>query len=383
MPQIYKFLAICGNIFQPLRLFEHGMPQMCNTRINYFAYLCRADIPHFFRYITIEPTAYFLNYIAMKRKIMTLAALVALTINATLAESFEMLNFGNMDNWITRNIKESSLLGGNTKQVYEIGPTQVDNSGKAYTNRGGSPWGTSNVLASPAGIVKTSNAVYPEDRAGNGKCVKMVTQYEHCKAIGIINIDVIVGGSIFLGQMMEPIKNTSDPYGKMDMGVAFTKRPKALRFDYKVLMPNTGTRIYSSGFGKKKTLAGSDHAEAVVYLQRRWEDKDGNLFANRVGTAVEQYKSSTNGWVNAHDMPIVYGDMTKRSDYVSRMGLMPKDHTYYAKNSKGKLVPVQEVGWEPNGTPTHLILMMSAAGGDAYTGTLGLTMWADNIGFVY
>jgi hypothetical protein len=65
------------------------------------------------------------------------------------------------------------------------------------------------------------------------------------------------------------------------------------------------------------------------------------------------------------------------------MGLMSKDHTYYAKNSKGKLVPVQEVGWEPNGTPTHLILMMSSAGGDAYTGTLGLTMWADNIGFVY
>ena len=320
----------------------------------------------------------------MKKEILTLATLAACAVNAAFAETFELINFGNMDNWITRNIKESSLLGGATKQVYAIGPTQVDNTGKAYTNRGGSPWATSNVLASPAGIVKTSNAVYPEDRAGNGKCVKMVTEYEHCKAIGIINLDVIVGGSIFLGQMLEPIRNTSDPYSKMNMGVAFTKRPKALRFDYKVSMPSTNTRIYSSGFGKKKTLSGADHGEAVVYLQRRWEDSDGNLYANRVGTAVEHYKASTNGWVNAHDLPIVYGDMTKRSDYVSRMGLMSdKNKAYCARNSKGKIVPVQEVGWEPDGTPTHVIVMLSASGGEAYVGTLGLTVWADNIGFVY
>ena len=77
---------------------------------------------------------------------------------------------------------------------------------KAYTNRGGSPWGTSNVLAKPAGITKTSNAVYPEARSGHGKCAKLVCEYEHCKAAGIVNIDVIVGGSIFTGEMIELIK---------------------------------------------------------------------------------------------------------------------------------------------------------------------------------
>ena len=299
------------------------------------------------------------------------------------AQKTEPIKYGNFDQWLTRNIKENRLLGGHTKQVYEICPTGTDNSGKPYVNRGGSPWGTSNVLAKPAGIVKTSNAVYPEKR-GDGYCAKLVCEYEHCKAIGLINIDVIVGGSIFTGQMLEPIKNTSNPYSKMNMGVPFTKRPSALRFDYKVHMPAANERIYSSGFGSKKTLPGRDHAEALIYLQRRWEDKDGNLFAKRVGTGIERYKASTSGWVNDHDMKIVYGNPHGKAGYNAAMKLIPADRSYYARNSKGKMVPVKEVGWDdPNATPTHMIVMFSAAGGEPYTGTLGLTLWVDNVELVY
>jgi hypothetical protein len=311
-------------------------------------------------------------------------AIVALIASANVnAETFELLKYGNFDNWLTRNIKESSLLGGNTKKVYEICPSGTDNTGNAYSNRGGSPWATSNVLASPAGITKTSNAVYPETR-GSGKCAKLVCEYEHCKAIGFINIDVIVGGSIFLGKMLEPVKSTKNPYSKMEMGVAFTKRPKALRFDYKVSIPSTNQRIYSSGFGKKKTIAGSDFAEALIFLQRRWEDADGNLYAKRVGTAREQYKKSTSGWVNAHDLKIIYGNATTQPGYFSAMNLIPAEKSYYGRNSKGKLVPVKEVGWDDaDATPTHVIVMFSAAGGEPYIGTLDLTLWVDNVGFVY
>jgi hypothetical protein len=311
-------------------------------------------------------------------------AIVALIASANVnAETFELLKYGNFDNWLTRNIKESSLLGGNTKKVYEICPSGTDNTGNAYSNRGGSPWATSNVLASPAGITKTSNAVYPETR-GSGKCAKLVCEYEHCKAIGFINIDVIVGGSIFLGKMLEPVKSTKNPYSKMEMGVAFTKRPKALRFDYKVSIPSTSQRIYSSGFGKKKTIAGSDFAEALIFLQRRWEDADGNLYAKRVGTAREQYKKSTSGWVNAHDLKIIYGNATTQPGYFSAMNLIPAEKSYYGRNSKGKLVPVKEVGWDDaDATPTHVIVMFSAAGGEPYIGTLDLTLWVDNVGFVY
>lgn len=309
----------------------------------------------------------------MNKRIVVAVIGVVLSLGSW-AETFELFSFGNFDQWLTRNIKESKILGGHTKQLYAIAPTGMDNSGKAYTNRGGSPWATSNVLAKPAGVTKASNAVYPESR-GKGKCAKLVCQYEHCKAIGMINIDVVAGGSIFLGKMIEPIKSTKNPYSKMEMGIPFTRRPKALRFDYKVSVPAGNTRVYSSGFGKKKTLAGSDKAVAIVLLQRRWEDSKGNLYANRIGTGYEAFGHSSS-WVNGHDVKVTYG---KSNVY----GLIPTDRSYYAKNSKGKMVPVKEMGWEPEAKPTHIIVMFSASSGEAYVGTIDLTFWVDNVGLVY
>ena len=293
------------------------------------------------------------------------------------ARGFAPIKYGDFDHWYTRNIKESKLLGGATRQCYAIAPDGTDNSGKAYTNRGGSPWGSSNVLAKPAGIVKVSNAVYPENRPGHGKCAKLVCQYEHCKVMGMVNLDVIAGGTIFLGQMIEPIKSTSNPYSKIDMGVPFTYRPQSLQFDYKVSIPEGGKKVYSSGFGKKKEYAGADHAEAMVVLQRRWEDKDGNIYAKRIGSGRQTFGTSMAHWRNGHRMPIVYGQAG------APVPLFTGERAYYARNSKGKMKPVKEVGWEANGTPTHAIVMFSASSGEAYTGTPGLTMWVDNVGFWY
>lgn len=294
-------------------------------------------------------------------------------------ETFEPIKYGDFNSWLTRNIKESRLLGGDVKTIYAICPSGVDNSSEPYTNRGGSPWATSNVLAKPAGIAKASNAVSPEDRPGNGKCARLECRFDNCKVIGIVNIEVVVGGSIYLGEMIEPVKSTNNPYSKMNMGVPFSRRPAALRFDYKFFLPNVNERVYSSGFGKKKKLPGADCGETVVLLQRRWEDKDGNLYAHRVGTGREFYRKSTSGWVNGHDLKIVYG-----KDGARLKGLVPADNSYYAKNSKGEMVPVKEVGWDsPSAAPTHVIVMFSAAGGEPYTGTPGLTLWIDNVGWVY
>ena len=59
----------------------------------------------------------------------------------------EMIPFGNMDQWIDRQIKESGIIGGATKNVYAIGPTATIRENKPYKNMGGSPWATSNVMA--------------------------------------------------------------------------------------------------------------------------------------------------------------------------------------------------------------------------------------------
>ena len=59
----------------------------------------------------------------------------------------EMIPFGDMDQWIDRQIKESGIIGGALKNVYAIGPTATIRENKAYKNMGGSPWATSNVVA--------------------------------------------------------------------------------------------------------------------------------------------------------------------------------------------------------------------------------------------
>lgn len=319
------------------------------------------------------------------KKITFSAAGLLLLSQAMTAQTFELLPFGDMNRWIIRDIKESAIIGGNHKKVYEIAPDGTDTSGKPYTNQGGSPWATSNVLAKVAGITKTSNAVFPDVRAGfNGKSARLTTLIEHCKAIGIINIDVVVAGSIFLGKMIEPIKSTKNPYGNMEMGIEFDRRPTALRFDYQVEVPEGAGRTYSSGFGKKKHYEGTDEAEVFILLQRRWEDEDGNLYAKRVGTGRERFSKSSGGWVNGHQLKVKYGDITSDTGYQPYMGLIPEDRSYWARNSKGKMVPVKEVGWDsPDATPTHLLVMLSAGSGEAYIGTPGLTLWVDNVGLVY
>lgn len=320
----------------------------------------------------------------MRKSFNLFILLLLLAIASAYAQKKEAIPYGDFNEWVTRNINESKLIGGDTKQVYEIGPTQTIDGDKAYSNLGGSPWATSNVMAKVCGITKTSNAVFPDDRPGYGRCAKLTTRIENCKAIGIINIDVVVAGTLFLGQMFEPIKSTSDPYSKMEMGIPFTKRPKALVYDYKLYIPAGGTRLYSSGFGCKKTLPGSDKAEVFIYLQRRWEDADGNLYAKRVATARELLSNNTGSWVNDHKLELNYGDISRQPYFKAFMGLIPENKSYCARNSKGKIVPVKEVGWDsPDATPTHMLVMFSAGSGEPYVGTVGTNFWVDNVALLY
>lgn len=313
----------------------------------------------------------------MKRSLIILTACCFALIG--MSQTTEKIRFSDFENWVTRHIPESRVLGGKTKTVYEIGPTQTIEGAVAYRNKGGSPWATSNVYARVVGVNKASNAVVPDVHEGHGKCCKMSTILETCKVLGLVNMEVLVSGSIFLGQMLEPVTSTKSPYSKMEMGIPFTKRPKYLQYDYRVSVPANAQKIRSTGFGSKKTLSGKDNVEVFMLLQRRWEDADGNLYAKRVGTVRERYGASTAGWVNGHAAEVMYGDITKSPKFKSYMGLIPEDRSYYARNSKGKMKPVKEVGWDSaDAVPTHLIIMASSGCGLAYEGTVGMTLWVDN-----
>ncbi len=309
-----------------------------------------------------------------------LSAMMFAGVAMMASAAIEPIKYGDFNSWITRHIKESGVIGGKQKTVYEIGPTQTINGNKAYVPLGGSPWATSNVYAKVKGVEKCSNAVYPAVRGNaSNKCAKLSSQLETVSVLGILDMKVMVAGSIFLGRMIEPITSTSNPYAKMEMGIPYTKKPKSLVFDYKVDMPNVNIRTKASGFGSPKKLAGRDAAVAFVMLQHRWEDAKGNIHAKRVATGGEKFAKASN-WVNGHKLPLVYGDCSKKPGS-GWLGLRGKKDAYYARNSKGKMVPVIEEGWDANATPTHVIVEMSAGSGEPYVGTEGLTLYIDNVGF--
>ena len=314
-------------------------------------------------------------------KILLALATCLATADAMATDKEEYLPYGNMNSWTIRKIKESGVIGGDTKTLYEVGPNRTITGNTPYTNGGGSPWGTSNVMAKVMGVVKTNNSVY-RDKHGSGYCAKLETHIEKVRVLGLMNMKVLAAGSLFLGDMKEPITGTKDGPKAMNNGIHFTKRPKALKFDYMFKAAGTANRVKQNGFSSGKTVAGRDYAVCVLFLQKRTEDTEGNITAKRVGTMVVRYGKSTGGWVNGATYEILYGDIRNNPHYnAATMGLRSTD---YARNSKGKSVLVKETGWaSANETPTHLMLQFSSSHGGAYIGSPGNTLWVDNIRLVY
>lgn len=280
--------------------------------------------------------------------------------------SMQFIPRGNFESWSAQTIKESGIIGGNTVTLMHIG----------------GPWGSSNVWAKVSGVTKTNTSVYRDNHPGHGHCAKLYTHIVEAKVLGIINIKVLAAGSIFLGNTIQPITDTKNPMAKLNAGIRFSKRPKAIVFDYKTHIVR-GNRIRQNGITKGSAVAGQDMADCILYLQKRWEDAKGNIYAKRVGTMVHRFSSSTD-WRNNQSFTIHYGDIRKQGFYNSAWALTSGAVTKYARNSKGRMVPVREVGWAAaNETPTHLVLQFDSSHGGAYVGTVGNTLWVDNVRLAY
>ena len=300
------------------------------------------------------------------------------------AQMREMLPYSDFEQWVTRNMTESKVLGGKERTLYAIAPTATIEGAVPYANMGGSPWATSNAFANIIGIKKGSCTVVPEAREGGGTCARLDAKLETVRVLGMIDIEVLVSGSIYLGELYEPVRSATSPYSKMTMGIPFTKRPRKLIFDYNLTMSTNGNRIYSSGLSPKKVVQGPDSAEVYILLQHRWEDEDGNVFAYRVGTGRERFTQSTDGWVNDYAIDVHYGDITTEAFYRPYMGLLNGNKSYYCLNSKGKIVPVEEIGWAtPDEEVTHMLVMASSGCGTAFVGAEGTTLLVDNFYLEY
>ena len=291
--------------------------------------------------------------------------------------------YGRFDNWSVREVKESGLIGGSTKYLYEFYGNQdtlVTNK-QPYVAPEGYLWRTNNVLAIVAGVVKTNNTVFPEKR-GDGYCARIETHIEEVKALGVVNMDVVCQGAIMVGALPEPIKDTKSPMAKVLYGIPFKGSPKAVRFDYKA---DVGHEVYrGTGFSKLKPLDYPDSAEVTFVLQKRWEDEEGRIHALRVGTAIQRIYADVPEWVNGHEVEVHYGDITDEPFYEDYMGLKTDPETaYHALNSKGKNVVVEEEGWADLGTePNYMMLHFIASCGKAFYGGVGNTLWLDNVEIV-
>ena len=288
-------------------------------------------------------------------RFLILFLLVALVTQAQ--ERIEVLPGGDFETWTEKQIKESALIGGQTKTLYKI-------SG---------PWSSSNAHARALGVDKVSVSVTPE-RRGNGFCCRMESTLESVKAIGI-DFKALATGSIYTGKLLDVVglKQSSDPNSAIDMGVPFTGRPSALILDYKALIQDK-TAVYAPAKTKVKPVEGHDKGHITLILQHRWEE-NGHVYAYRVGTA-EQPIAQTTEWQNDFRVPIVYG---KEGEALHQLS----SNRHKTHNSRGEMVCIEEVGFRGDLEPTHLIVQISAGSMPPFTGCPGNVVWCDNIRLAY
>ena len=124
-------------------------------------------------------------------------------------QTVELLNkYGTFDSWSYRAIKESGIIGGDTKYLCEFyGDKDTVYTQEPYSAPEGYLWRTNNVMAIVAGITKVSTTVFPEKR-GEGYCARIETRTAKVKAMGIINLEVTCQGALITGALNEPIRDT-------------------------------------------------------------------------------------------------------------------------------------------------------------------------------
>ncbi|MCM1501649.1 MAG: PCMD domain-containing protein [Bacteroidales bacterium] len=317
------------------------------------------------------------------RRITLFLAIVTLFCTEVTADAQQSVvdninEYGKFDRWCVREVKESDIIGGKIKLLYEFfGNGETIATREPLVKPADYLWRTNNVLANVAGVYKTNTTVFPEKR-GDGYCARIETHIEEVVALGI-NMQVVCQGGMLIGDLVEPIRNTKDPLAKVLYGVNFSGRPRALVYDYKAEVGHIVVK--GTGFSKLKTLDYPDYPEICIILQKRWEDRDGNVHALRVGTGHERLMENVTQWVNGHELEVKYGDITSSPYYKEYMSLQTDpDTAYHAINSKGKNVAVVEEGWAgPGVEPNFLIIKFLASCNEAFYGGVGNILWIDNV----
>lgn len=299
----------------------------------------------------------------------------------------EAIPFGDFEQWTIRRIKESAIVGKDSVTVYEIDRNQTIYGNIPYSNTD-SPWATSNAFAKVMGVVKTNVNVRPaphitraeNSSTGNSgeRCAEMRTEIMSFKVLGMAKVEVLTAGAIYLGKLKEPINSMDNAIKSVNIGIPFTKRPKYLVFDYKATIRNSGT-VSRSTMTKRTDMPGRDKAIATVQLQKRTE-KDGKIYAERVATG-ELLIGGSCDWRHGAKLKLTYGK-PENEEALSQFSRL--NSFFYAENSSGESVPIQETGWaDPDTAPTHLIIYFASGYLGPFTGEIGNSLSIDNVMLEY
>ena len=133
---------------------------------------------------------------------MSLLAAILFTVSAGAQQSVvDAINaYGTFDSWSMREVKESGLIGGATKTLYEFyGDQETVFTGKTpFCAPEGYLWRTNNVLAVVAGVVKTNNYIYI------GPFITMITAAltigEPVSLAGVAGTACIIVGVVLAGR---------------------------------------------------------------------------------------------------------------------------------------------------------------------------------------
>ncbi len=156
--------------------------------------------------------------------------------------------------------------------------------------------------------------------------------------LGLINIKVLAAGSLFLGDVREPITSTKD--GPKAINSGYFRSLHVLR-QYNLTIKHiclNSSQPYQTQNGIQWSIhCGRSrlcHCRTLL-CRSAMKMLRGNITAKRVGTMVVKYGKSTNGWVNDATYTIHYGDIRHMAGYdAATMGLRSTD---YARNSKGRV----------------------------------------------
>ena len=240
-------------------------------------------------------------------KTQIVVALLLCSLFPARAQRVEPVPFGDFEHWTVRHIRESSIVGGEVKTLYVVGPDATIEKNAPY-DYAKTIWASSNAYARVSGVTKTSVTMEP-DKGPTGTCARLTTRFASCKVAGLVEINVLATGALYWGKMLEPIPSVKNPYSYMDWGIPFTKRPSALVLDCKAALNESGILTKGTTF-RQQEFPGEDPCQILLLLQYRWEDDEGNIHiwdfyrGSRRSTPSTAAASASRFWRRAGPRPV-------------------------------------------------------------------------------